>query len=101
MNRSLIPLLFSFFSLSVSGQSRSVDSIPPYLVGPGEYQCFIINTCTGKLYGISSSLVTAGVEWNSGIAGLPVLVGHFQDRSFIDVASGLHNSLAVDSEGNV
>jgi alpha-tubulin suppressor-like RCC1 family protein len=101
MNRSWLPLLFSFFSISVTGQSSSSDSIPPYLVGPGEYQCFIINTATGKLYGISSSLVTAGVEWNSGIAGLPILVGHFQDRSFIDVASGLHNSLAVDSEGNV
>ena len=71
-------------------------------MGLGEYQCFIINTSTGKLYGISSSLVTAGVVWDAGIEGLPILVGgEPRHHTFKDVASGMHNSLAVDEHGDV
>jgi alpha-tubulin suppressor-like RCC1 family protein len=71
-------------------------------MGLGEYQCFIINNSTGKLYGISSSLVTAGVAWDAGIEGLPILVGGGpRHHTFSDVASGMHNSLAVDEHGDV
>jgi hypothetical protein len=90
-------LLFSSFNrISSDGASP-----PAYQLGLGEYQCFIINTATGKLYGISNNLPACGVPWDSGVPGLPVLVGVPDTVSFVDVASGLHNSLAVDRGGAV
>jgi alpha-tubulin suppressor-like RCC1 family protein len=99
--RILLPVFVFFFFSSTVAQPPSSDALPKYLVGLGEYQCFIINTATSKLYGVSSSLVTAGVNWDAGVPGLPILVGVPPDHSFVDVASGLHNSLAADRNGEV
>ncbi len=101
MNRITGLFVLCLIVAGVSAQEPMSLKAPRYLVGPGEYQCFIINTETGKLYGISSSLVTAGVPWDAGTPGLPKRVGVPGDVSFVDVASGLHNSLAADSAGNV
>ena len=101
MNRIAGLFITLFIVAGVAAQDPMSLKSPRYLVGPGEYQCFIINTETGRLYGISSSLVTAGVPWDSGIPGLPIRVGVPGDVGFVDVASGLHNSLAADSAGNV
>ena len=100
MNRFLLPLLLSFLFLSAFAQEGRVVK-PKYIVGPGEYQCFIINTATGKLYGVSSNLLALGVRGDDGTPGIPVRVSTPNDLSFIDVASGLHNSLAVDQHGEV
>lgn len=89
-------LLFSF-----TLPSDQVMTVPKYKMGLGEYQCFIINTATGKLYGISNNLGACGVPWDSGIPGLPILVGVPEGPGFADVASGLHNSLAADLNGDV
>lgn len=97
MSRTILVVLLSLLTVSLSAQPP-----PRYLMGLGEYQCFIINTSTGKLYGISSSLVTCGVAWDAGIEGLPVEVGGGpRHHTFTDVASGMHNSLAVDEHGDV
>ena len=74
---------------------------PKYLVGLGEYQCFIIDASTGKLYGISNNLAALGIRAEAGEPGIPVRVGVPDSLSFGDVASGLHNSLAVDQGGGV
>ena len=117
MNRRRYFVILFFFSLAAGAQAPSAATSagsatsasapsasatsPRYVVGLGEYQCFIINTATGKLYGISNNLTTAGVGWDAGIAGLPMLVGGRKDLSFTYVASGMHNSLAVDVHGDV
>jgi alpha-tubulin suppressor-like RCC1 family protein len=92
-------MLVYFFALRASGQGAVAK--PKYLVGPGEYQCFILNSATGKAYGISNNLVTAGVSWDAGIPGLPIAVGVPDSVFFTDIASGMHNSLAVDRNGEV
>jgi alpha-tubulin suppressor-like RCC1 family protein len=92
-------IFLSFFS--IEAQPSFPATTPKYIMGLGEYQCFIINTSTGKLYGISNNLGTLGLNWDAGIAGLPIQVGGVEDRSFRDVASGMHNSLAVDDHGDV
>jgi alpha-tubulin suppressor-like RCC1 family protein len=74
---------------------------PKYVVGLGEYQCFIINTTTGRLYGVGSNTYTLGVRPDDGTPGIPVRVEMPDSLSFVDVASGLHNSLAVDQHGEV
>src|SRR5580700_6347513 len=94
-------ILSILLSSSLNRTSSDGTSHPAYKLGLGEYQCFIINTATGKLYGISNNLTTAGVGWDAGIAGLPMLVGGRKDLSFTYVASGMHNSLAVDVHGDV
>ncbi len=91
----------SVLSGSSGPGSSSGGRSPKYIVGLGEYQCFILNTESGKLYGISSALVTAGVAWDAGTPGLPIRVGVPEEVRFVDVASGLHNSLGADREGNV
>ena len=106
MGRTFQAILFYLFSLgtftTLSAQSPTTSPVPAYLMGLGEYQCFIINTSTGKLYGISGSLVTSGVAWDAGIEGLPVLVGgEPRHHTMRDVASGMHNNLAVDEQGDV
>src|SRR6185437_4950203 len=101
MSRMRFAFFFCFISLSCAAQTSS-STTPRYIVGLGEYQCFIINTSTGKLYGISGNLVTSGVAWDAGIEGLPVLVGGGpRHHRFSDVASGMHNSLAIDEHGDV
>jgi len=114
MNRIFFFAFFSLsmLSLSLCGQAPAADTPVttrpgeppaglPYHMGLGEYQCFIINNSTGQLYGISSALVTAGVPWDAGIPGLPIRVAVPRSLHFIDVASGLHNSLAADQNGDV
>lgn len=96
---SLVTLTPSLFTSTLLAQTQSK---PAYHMGLGEYQCFLINTSTGKLYGISGNLVTAGVAWDAGIEGLPVQVGGGpRHHTFTDVASGMHNSLAIDEQGDV
>ncbi len=104
MTRTLCILLLYIISLPASGQTpipASGPAPPKYLVGPGEYQCFIINSSTGRAYGISNNLSTAGVPWDAGIPGLPVPVGIPENVFLVDIASGLHNSVAVDRNGEV
>ncbi|MBS1659485.1 MAG: hypothetical protein JST68_00395 [Bacteroidetes bacterium] len=101
MNR-LFLLLLSFVScMAVHGPAPEEVIKPKYIVGLGEYQCFIINTATGKLFGISSNLLACGSRFDDGTPGLPVRVAVPDSLSFTDVASGLHNSLAVDNHGEV
>jgi alpha-tubulin suppressor-like RCC1 family protein len=83
------------------GQTTPNQATPKYIVGTGEYQCFIINTATGKLYGIGSNLHLLGTGDHKGEAGLPLPVDVPARLSFTAVASGLHNSLAVDNAGEV
>jgi len=101
MARIYYLLFLSFFSFLAPGPPAGSALQPKYLMGLGEYQCFIINTTTGRLYGVSNNLTTAGESWDAGIPGLPVKVGVPADLSFVDVASGMHNSLAVDGHGDV
>ncbi|HXB33670.1 MAG TPA: hypothetical protein VNV35_09620 [Puia sp.] len=98
MTRTICMLLLYIFSLPANGQEQAQ---PKYLVGTGEYQCFIINSSTGRAYGVSNNLPAAGVPWDAGIPGLPVRVGIPEDVFLVDIASGLHNSLAVDRNGEV
>jgi alpha-tubulin suppressor-like RCC1 family protein len=91
------PLFMSF----LEGPGNPWPLKPKFVLGLGEYQCFIINTETGKLYGISNNLSTLGLGSNGGIPALPSPVAVPDDLSFRAVASGLHNSLAVDHNGEV
>ena len=104
----LFLLLFTApYPAVVMGQPVSVKTSgagpggPKYVVGLGEYQCFVLVSATGKLYGISDNMTLLGVGDNSGIPGLPVAVNVPDSVVFRDVASGLHNSLAVDQSGGV
>ena len=72
-----------------------------YLMGLGEYQCFILNTNTGKLYGISSNQRLLANGDNRAEPGLPVAVDIPSPLTVKAVASGLHNSVAVDNNGEV
>lgn len=101
MNRIFLPVVFTLLCLYVRCQGQKPVVKPAYIVGLGEYQCFIINTGTGKLYGVSNNLAAVGVLPDAGIPGLPVPVQVPDSLRFIDVASGLHNSLAVDERGEV
>jgi alpha-tubulin suppressor-like RCC1 family protein len=101
MNRLLLFVLAMGVSTAGRTQAALKAVQPKYLVGLGEYQCFIINTTTGKLYGVGSNLWALGVRPDDGTPGLPVRVVVPDSLSFIDVASGLHNSLAVDQNGEV
>ena len=102
MERIIHVLSLLFIPFAIAAQPASSGHPPKFLMGLGEYQCFVINTSTGRLYGISSSLVTSGVAWDAGIEGLPVQVGGGpRHHTFRDVASGMHNSLAVDEQGDV
>ncbi len=112
--RLMILLAFFMLSPSFGGQAQlegaspgsliptpPVAAAPKYIVGTGEYQCFIINTATGKLYGIGSNPRLLGIGDRQGEPGLPILVDAPPHVRFVAVASGLHNSVAVDNSGEV
>ncbi|HEX9511994.1 MAG TPA: hypothetical protein VF939_15995 [Puia sp.] len=90
-------LLFALRSYSQERQSPA----PKYIVGTGEYQCFILNTTTGKLYGISGNLRLLATGDRNGEPGLPIEVAIPSPLTVKAVASGLHNSVAVDNNGEV
>lgn len=75
--------------------------LPLYTIGMGEYQCFIIRQETGRLYGISSNLRLLATGEEGGEPGLPLPVAIPSSLRIVAVASGLHNSLAVDNNGEV
>ena len=81
--------------------SQTGATLPRYLIGCGEYQVFFINTSTGKLYGISTNMRLLARGDNDGEPGLPVMVAIPRNRTIKAVASGLHNSIAVDNNGEV
>ena len=95
-----LPLLFVI--LSFTGCYAQQKSVPPkYIIGCGEYQCFLLPTATGRLYGISSNLRLLAIGDNGAIPGVPSLVDIPAERTVKAVASGLHNSVAVDDNGEV
>ena len=76
MKNLLLLFLLPFFCYGQSGQ----------VVGPGEYDCYFINS-SGKWYHLSSSL--------------PVAFSVPSNLTFTAVAGGLHNGAAIDNSGNV
>jgi alpha-tubulin suppressor-like RCC1 family protein len=72
---------------------------PKWIVGTGEYQCYFIETRTGKLYGLSAAKEAVGAE--EGVPETPMLVAVPEGRRIVAVASGLHHSLTADSLGDV
>lgn len=72
---------------------------PKWIVGPGEYQCYFIETRTGKLYGLSAAKEAVGAE--DGVPETPMRVAVPEGRRIVTVASGLHHSLTADSIGDV
>jgi hypothetical protein len=72
---------------------------PKWIVGTGEYQCYFIETRTGKLYGLSAAKEAVGAE--DGVPETPMLVAVPEGRRIVAVASGLHHSLTADSLGDV
>ena len=74
---------------------------PKYTVATGEYQAFIIRNETGKLYGIGSNLLLLATGDKEGEPGLPLAVAIPSELRIIAVASGLHNSVAADNNGEV
>jgi len=70
-----------------------------WIVGTGEYQCYFIETSTGKLFGLSAAAGAVGAE--DGVPETPMRVAVPEDCRIVAVASGLHHSLAADSRGNV
>jgi alpha-tubulin suppressor-like RCC1 family protein len=93
------------FSWGVMGQQAaarvSVKAETPlkWIVGPGEYQCYFIESKTGKLYGLSASADAVGAE--GGTPETPMRVAVPADRRTVYVASGLHHSVAADDHGDV
>jgi hypothetical protein len=82
--------------------SGTVNVRPVLIVGPGEYQSFLINL-SGQIYGIGDNLATLGVG-NTGTAGLPLpLVGATGVTlpPFKNVWGGLHGGCEIDSLGRV
>lgn len=97
-----VTLLLLLLTLRGDGQERpAISALPRYIIGMGEYQCFIINTTNGKLYGISSNRHLLAAGDNAGEPGLPVEVAIPSRLTVKAVASGLHNSVAVDNNGDV
>jgi alpha-tubulin suppressor-like RCC1 family protein len=94
-------LVLAVLLLSILGcrGQKTGKTIPKYIVGMGEYQCFLIHTSTGKLYGISSNLRLLGAGDKTGEPGLPIEVAI--PGPVRAVASGLHNSVAADHNGDV
>jgi alpha-tubulin suppressor-like RCC1 family protein len=72
---------------------------PKWIVGTGEYQCYFIETRTGKLYGLSAAKEAVGAE--DGVPETPMPVAVPEDRRIVAVASGLHHSLTADGMGDV
>ncbi|HTI09459.1 MAG TPA: hypothetical protein VL832_12910 [Puia sp.] len=99
--QTLLLCWFAFGGYSQDRVPASSAAVPKYTVGMGEYQCFILNNTTGKLYGISSNLRLIATGDNSGEPGLPILVAIPPPLTVKAVASGLHNSVAVDNNGEV
>jgi alpha-tubulin suppressor-like RCC1 family protein len=97
--RRLILLFILMSFLGCSAQQKA--PLPKYIVACGEYQCFLLPTATGRLYGISSNLRLLATGSNGGNPGRPSLVDIPDDLTITAVASGLHNSAAVDNKGNV
>jgi len=72
MNRLLLLVLSTLAGIAACAPElpgSGAELRPKYLVGLGEYQCFIINTATGKLYGISSNLAALGIRYDDGTPG--------------------------------
>ncbi|HLI93968.1 MAG TPA: hypothetical protein VKU83_10175, partial [Puia sp.] len=72
---------------------------PKWIVGTGEYQCYFIETSTGKLYGLSAAAGAVGAE--DGVPETPMPVAVPSDRRTVSVASGLHHSVSADDHGDV
>ena len=64
-------------------------------VGTGEYRAYYL--VSGKIYGLGD--LNGSLAGNS--LGIPLPLNAPAGTTFIDVQSGLHESLAVDSNGNV
>jgi len=92
----LLIVIPTFLTATAFGQQP-----PRYLIGCGEYQVFFLNTGTGKLYGLSSNMRLIAHGDNDGELGLPTLVAIPRNLTIKGVASGLHNSVAVDNNGEV
>lgn len=80
----------------------TVEAEPTYSytrLGLGEYQAFLIDP-QQKLWGLSNgkSAVGAGTDNGSAVPPVPVLVDNKKIRN---VSSGLHHSVACDTDGNV
>src|SRR5258707_1196785 len=84
MKAKILLLVVTVVSLCVGGQA--FGQTPKYQVGPGEYNCLILNTTTHQAYS-----TTSGVP--SLITGVP---------SYIQsVTCGAHHWMVVDNGGNV
>ncbi|MBS1602623.1 MAG: hypothetical protein JST42_08135 [Bacteroidetes bacterium] len=99
MKRYLLFLLIVLPATAGFGQQQV--ALPRYMIGCGEYQVFFLNTSTGKLYGISSNMRLLARGDNDGEPGLPAMVAIPRNLRIKAVASGLHNSAAVDNNGEV
>jgi alpha-tubulin suppressor-like RCC1 family protein len=95
----IIIFLLSGWSFVMGLNADAQQPLPKWIIGTGEYQCYFINSRTGKLYGLSSAPEAVGAE--SGAPEVPVHVAVPADRRMVAVASGLHHSLAADSKGDV
>jgi alpha-tubulin suppressor-like RCC1 family protein len=82
-----------------AAQQPKATTQPKWIIGTGEYECYFIESKTGKLYGLSASPEAVGAE--GGTPETPMLVAVPADRRIISVASGLHHSLAADDRGEV
>ncbi|HEY4109284.1 PKD domain-containing protein [Puia sp.] len=79
----LISALLTFLCLF---STPSFSQTPKYFIGPGEYNCFIINNATHKLY---------------DVAGGPAALVPGQPSVVTNVAGALHHQCLLDDQGNV
>lgn len=80
----------------------TVNVRPVTIIGPGEYQTFLINQA-GRMTSIGDNLLTQGVG-GAGTAGLPLPVVGASGTTlpvFRNTWGGLHNGCEIDTLGNV
>jgi len=81
--------------------SKAYSQTPPYIVCPGEYQCFYIKSADNSAYAIGTGVASLGIGSNPATPGTAIPIAFPAGIKIKQISSPLHNGMAVDLNGNV
>jgi alpha-tubulin suppressor-like RCC1 family protein len=95
-----VPLRYLLLVCAILSSKAYSQSTPPTIVAPGEYQVFFIKTATNTAYSIGGAVATVGIGSNTGAVGTAIPMAFPAGTQIKQIASSLHNGIAIDMNAN-